>query len=130
MSCDIVIVENHAVLRAALSAWIEALFPECTLIQSGYGDETLELVRDCSDLIVITSANLPDMSGIEMARRLSERCANAQVIVIAIQEGPNCRTEALNVGAVAYIPKHRVATDLIPTLRQLVPISYASQEAY
>jgi DNA-binding NarL/FixJ family response regulator len=126
--CEILIVENHTVLRAAISAWIEAIFPDCTLIQSGCGEEALALARDCVDLIAITDVHLPDINGIEMARRLSEYNIHVRVIVISTQEGATYRTEALNIGAVAYIPKHRVASDLIPTLQHLLAVEYGNAE--
>ncbi len=126
--CEILIVENHAVLRAALSAWIEALFPDCTLIQSDCGEEALALAHNCVDLIAITDVHLPDINGIEMARRLNEHNIHARIIVMSTQEGATYRTEAFNIGAVAYIPKNRVASDLIPTLQRLLAVEYGRAE--
>jgi hypothetical protein len=47
---------------------------------------------------------------------------------MSVQEGATYRTEALNMGAVAYIPKHRVASDLIPTLQRLYALEYGTVE--
>ena len=54
----------------------------------------------------------PVMNGIETARRLREASAKTRVVFLTVHGDPNYAREALETGALGYVIKLRIASDL------------------
>jgi two-component system, NarL family, response regulator DesR len=65
------------------------------------GEEAVELASDLLPDVVLIDADLPDLDGLEVTRRISESSSPRMVIL---------------TGAGAYLPKARSAADLLDTL--------------
>lgn len=64
-------------------------------------DPDYVLEADC----VVTDVEMPQMSGIELARRLKEINALVPVIVMTARDSPALAAEAASAGAMAFLPK-------------------------
>ena len=64
-------------------------------------DPAYVLEADC----VVTDVEMPQMSGIELARRLKEINALVPVIVMTARTSPALAAEAVSAGAVTFLPK-------------------------
>jgi DNA-binding NarL/FixJ family response regulator len=60
---------------------------------------------------------MPGLSGIEAARRLRDVGCSAKVIFLTVHADADYLQSALATGAVGYVVKDRIATDLIPALK-------------
>ena len=78
-----------------------------------------EATRLMPDLIV-ADISMPKLNGIEAVRQL--KCAGciAKVIFLTVHEDPDFVEECLHAGALAYIVKSRLASDLVPALQMVV----------
>ena len=64
-------------------------------------DPDYVLEADC----IVTDVEMPQMSGIELARRLKEINARVPVIVMTARTSPALAAEAASAGAVTFLPK-------------------------
>jgi DNA-binding NarL/FixJ family response regulator len=70
------------------------------------------------DLIVL-DLNLPDLSGLEVCRQITEAHPQTKVIVFTAVTDPEVRQRSLEVGASAFISKLGPVTDLLAAIKRL-----------
>ncbi len=75
------------------------------VLTANNGNEALELVRQKSVELVILDLKLPDMSGIEILRRIKRLRDNVEVIVITGYGTMKTVRAAMRLGAYDYITK-------------------------
>ena len=75
------------------------------VLTANNGKEALELVRQKSVELVILDLKLPDMSGIEILRRIKRLRDNVEVIVITGYGTMKTVRAAMRLGAYDYITK-------------------------
>jgi DNA-binding NarL/FixJ family response regulator len=65
---------------------------------------------------VVLDITLPGLSGIELAVRLREMNFPAKIVFLTVHADPDYAREAFEIGALGYVVKPRLASDLIPAL--------------
>jgi len=116
----ILIVEDHSAVRAALNDWLTSAFAECRVASAASGEEALTLAAANPPDVVVMDVSLPQMSGIEAARRLRTLIPAARVLMLSIYEAQQYRMESERAGASAYVAKRTMHLDLVPALRRLL----------
>lgn len=112
-----VIVDDHTLVREGI-ARILAAAGMSVVGQAGSGREGWRLVRDLAPDVAVVDAALPELSGIELCRRVRERCGKVAVVVISMFDDPEWRAEASRAGAAAYVLKGAPPADLIDAVRR------------
>jgi DNA-binding NarL/FixJ family response regulator len=120
MSPTILIVEDHQAVRNSLRDWLEAVFPQCDVMEAASGEEAVVISRARSPRVVVMDIGLPKMNGIEATRQIKAIVPTAQVVILTIHEEEAYRADAITAGAIAYIPKREMQTELVPTLAALL----------
>src|SRR5262245_7707215 len=67
--------------------------------------------------VVVFDISMPMMSGLEAAARLSESEDPPRIVFLTVHEDPAFVEAAREAGALAYVVKRHVATDLVPAIR-------------
>jgi len=80
------------------------------------GDAALELFQDWSPDLVITDLSMPNMSGLELCRRLRAR-SDVPVIVLSVKGEERAKVEALDAGADDYVTKPFGIAELLARVR-------------
>ena len=81
------------------------------------GEEAVDLANELLPDIVLIDADLPDLDGLEVTRRICEGSSPRMVILTGAEAEPEVdAVEAHDAGASAYLPKARSAADLLDTL--------------
>ncbi len=128
MSANLLIVEDDTTVRKLLGEWLHLAFPSCQVLQAATAEEGLGMIQATPPQVVIMDIGLPGMNGIEATRRIKADVPEAAVVILTIHEDDAYRKDAAVAGACAYIPKRKIRTDLIPTLKTLLPTD-GNQEA-
>ena len=101
----ILIVDDHAVVRAGLRMLLGA-DPELEIVgEAGDGAQALCMVRDLALDVVLMDISMPDMNGIEATRRIKELCPDVAVLALTMHEDDQYFFEMLAAGASGYVPK-------------------------
>jgi len=66
---------------------------------------------------VVLDISMPNVDGIEVARRLRAAGSKAKVIMLTVHDDPDFLRAALDAGALGYVLKSRLRADLIPAIR-------------
>lgn len=80
------------------------------------GRQTLEAAARLNPDLLILDISMPVLNGIQVAARLRDSGCKAKVIFLTIHEDREYIDAAFAVGALGYILKSRVATDLLPAI--------------
>jgi DNA-binding NarL/FixJ family response regulator len=67
--------------------------------------------------VVIMDITMPDLNGIEAARKVLGVVPGIQVVILSQHNAPQLMDEAKKAGAAAYVVKSAIARELVPTLR-------------
>ncbi|MGH7340035.1 MAG: response regulator, partial [Candidatus Rokuibacteriota bacterium] len=75
----------------------------------------------------VLDISMPVLNGIEAARRLKTAGSPAKIVFLSVHADPDYVRAALGTGALGYVLKSELASDLLPCLRDaLLDRSYVS----
>jgi NarL family two-component system response regulator LiaR len=116
----VLLVDDHAVVRSGLSAFLMA-FDDMEL--AGEADSGEEAVRLCSGLkpdVVLMDLSMPGIGGIEATRAVMAKCPGTRVIVLTSFKEKDMVEGALKAGALSYLLKNVSAGELAAAIRGAV----------
>jgi len=82
------------------------------------GLSLLEAAMRLKPDVLIMDISMPLISGIEAAKKLREAGCASKIVFLTIHSDPDFVRACLASGALAYVIKPRLATDLIPAIRR------------
>jgi DNA-binding NarL/FixJ family response regulator len=113
----ILVVDDHKLFREGLIALLKAA-PETEVAgEAGTGREALALVEELSPDVVLMDIMMPDMNGIEAARRIFAGHHGIQVIMLTMLEDDDSLFAAMCAGARGYILKGADRAEVLRTVR-------------
>src|SRR5262245_49917145 len=112
-------VEDHAMVREALSHLINAQPDMRVVASTSSGLEALELFGRYRPDVTLMDLQLPGITGVEAIHRLRELDNQARIVVLTMYRGDEDIFRALNAGAVTYLLKDMVSDDLIRVIREV-----------
>ncbi len=77
------------------------------------------VVADYSDAVVVTDLDLPDLSGIEVTRRIKALHPAARVLLLAMQGDDDYLRDLLDAGADGYVLKQPTAHEVVTAIRSV-----------
>jgi len=106
----IVLADDH---RAMLVAVETLLKPDYDVVSSvGDGQALVEAVEELSPDVVVADISMPHMTGLEAASQVRDLGSKTKVVFLTIQGAPEFVRAALATGALGYVLKYRLASDL------------------
>ena len=112
------IVDDHAVVRSGLSAFLLA-FDDLEYVGDAAGGAAA--VAKCVSLrpdVVLMDLVMPEVDGAEATRRIKEACPEVQVIALTSYKEDELVQGALKAGAISYLLKNVTADELAGAIRR------------
>ena len=116
----ILLIDDHRLMRDGLRALLARHHEFRVTGEAGDGASALRAVRSQRFDLVLLDVHLPDMSGIEVARRILAVFPEIKVIVLSSDHSHDCVHEALLAGVSGYILKDNATDDLLRALHTVV----------
>jgi DNA-binding NarL/FixJ family response regulator len=110
---NILIADDHGVLRAGLRALLEAEEGMRVVAEASDGGEALELARAHEPDLVLLDISMPGRTGIETASDIKGCLPDVHIIILSMHEDADLLQAAIKAGATGYIPKRAVESELI-----------------
>jgi CheY-like chemotaxis protein len=110
VAVGVLTVDDQQIVRRTLASLIEAAPGFEQVGEASSGAEALELVADLRPDLVLLDVRMPEMDGIETARRLAGGDWRPVVILISIDEMPDAETALATTSAVACVRKQDLST--------------------
>jgi DNA-binding NarL/FixJ family response regulator len=70
--------------------------------------------------VIVTDISMPILNGIEAAKRLREAGSTSKIVFLTVLSDPNFIPICMAAGALGYVVKGRLVTDLEPAIREAV----------
>lgn len=105
------VVDDHPALLRTVAIVIAAT-PGFTLVGTAEtGVAALESLASRSDVdLVLLDVNLPDLSGVEVARRRETADATEVIVLMSTTDLADLPADALDRGVAGFLPKERLTT--------------------
>ena len=103
----VVIADDHPALRAGVRAVFEATGRIDVVAEAAGGGEALRLVRQLEPNVVLLDVEMPDVDGVEVARRLRDAGSPARVLAFSAYDDKAYVAAMLQAGAAGYVTKDK-----------------------
>jgi DNA-binding NarL/FixJ family response regulator len=101
----VLIVDDHEMVREGLMAMLQPERDIDVVGQTGLGAAVVDLVESTRPDVVLLDARLPDVSGVEVCRRLSQSHPDVAVVILTTYTDPDLVQECIQAGARGYVVK-------------------------
>jgi two-component system response regulator NreC len=119
MSIRVLIVDDHAVVRAGLRLLLDAEDDIETVGEAGDAREAIFEARSTKPDVVLMDVVLGGKSGIEVTPELLHEEPEARILVLSMQDDPRYVREAFAAGAHGYVLKEAADTELVTAVREV-----------
>lgn len=114
----VMLVDDHAVVRSGLSAFLLA-FDDLELVaEAGSGEEAVRLCERLRPDVVLMDLVMPGMDGAAATHAIRERCPQIQIIALTSFKEKELVQGALEAGAIGYLLKNVTADELADAIRK------------
>ena len=111
------IVDDHAVVRSGLSAFLMAFDDLAYVGEASGGADAVEKCVSLKPDVILMDLVMPEVDGAEATRRIKEACPFVQVIALTSFKEDELVQGALRAGAISYLLKNVSAGELADAIR-------------
>ncbi|HET6639048.1 MAG TPA: response regulator transcription factor [Gemmatimonadota bacterium] len=119
MSIDVILADDHTVLRAGVRALLEA-DPAAgirVLGEARTGDEAVDLTSRLKPDVVVMDLSMPGSGGLEATRRIAALGLEAKVLILTMHAEEEYLIPVLEAGASGYLTKTSADSELIGAIQ-------------
>ena len=114
----VLLVDDHAVVRSGLSAFL-LVFDDLELVgEASSGEEAVRLCDRLQPDVVLMDLVMPGMDGAQATRAIREKCPTIQVLALTSFKETELVEGALEAGAIGYLLKNVSADELARAIRE------------
>ena len=115
-----VLVVDDSPMDRALASGLISKRMEAEILEACNGREGLALIESHQPKLVLTDLQMPEMNGLELVAAVKDRFPNIPIILMTAQGSEEIAAQALELGAASYVPKRRLADDLVRTIERVL----------
>jgi DNA-binding NarL/FixJ family response regulator len=117
---NILIVDDHAVVRQGYSALLSMMLPDVTVVEAESATQALQTLHQQRFDVVILDINLEHASGLNLAPRILTRDSQCKIIFFSMFDEVTVVNKALQCGASGYITKRCKPEIMIAAIKAVV----------
>jgi NarL family two-component system response regulator LiaR len=111
------IVDDHAMVRSGLSAFLSAADDLELVGEAASGTEAVRMCADARPDVILMDLVMPGMDGVATTRSIRERFPNVRVIALTSFPEDRLIQDVLEAGALSYLLKNVGVDDLARAIR-------------
>ncbi len=115
----VVIVDDHPMLREGTKSLLEKT-PDIEVVgTAGQGGEALRMVAELKPDVLILDVRLPDVSGVEVARRVREGSPEVAILILTGYDDVGYLRALVDLGIKGYLRKSSKGEEIIEAVRMV-----------
>src|SRR5690348_15559973 len=111
----LLLADDHALMLEGLLRLLSGEFEIVGTATNGRA--VLEHAKQLNPDVIVLDVSMPELNGIETARRLSTIVPSAKIVFVTQQLDPAYVHAAFAAGAMGYVAKQSAAKDLVEAIR-------------
>lgn len=119
MNVRLLIADDHKIMREGLKALVEKESDITVIGEAETGKMTVSLAQKLAPHIVVMDISMPDLNGIEAARKIIKVNKNIKIVALSAHADQHLIREMMVAGASAYILKDTAYEELIRAIREV-----------
>jgi two-component system, NarL family, response regulator LiaR len=113
----VMVVDDHAVVRSGLKAFL-MVFDDLELVgEASSGQEAIQIAERVSPDVILMDLIMSDMDGAATTRAIRSRWASIQIVALTSFREDDLVKSALQAGAIGYLLKNVGADELAEAIR-------------
>lgn len=121
---NIMIVDDHAILRAGLKQVLSEAGDIEVIAEAGTANEAIKKCRELEIDVLLLDISLPDRSGIEALQYIRKDSPRLPVLMLSMHREDQYAVRALKAGASGYLCKQSASDDLVNAVHMLAKGKY------
>jgi DNA-binding NarL/FixJ family response regulator len=113
----VLIVDDHPLLREGVVAVLEDQPDVEVVAEATNGREAVDAFAKHQPDVTLMDLQMPEMSGTDAITEIRSRFLDARIVVLTTYKGDVSALRALRAGAVGYLLKGQLRTELLETIR-------------
>lgn len=109
----ILVADDHDVVRRGLKSVLDARTGWEVVAECGNGRDAVLQAEKLKPDVVVMDISMPDMNGLEAARRIKKTCPKTEVVILSAHYTDQLVREIVDAGAKGYILKSDAERDLV-----------------
>jgi DNA-binding NarL/FixJ family response regulator len=119
MICNLLLVDDHALIRAGVRALVSDIPGYQVIGEAADGGQLLEMTLDLKPDIILLDISMKDSNGLDALERLHRALPDSKVLILSMHTDPHMIMRALEGGAHGYLLKDATATEIEQALDAL-----------
>jgi len=111
----VLLADDHKEVRDTVAGLLSPEFDVVGVVKNGR--ELISAEAAMRPDVCVIDISMPEICGIEAARMLKASGSKAQIVFLTVHEDPDFVRAALELGALGYVVKSRMASDLCAAIR-------------
>jgi DNA-binding NarL/FixJ family response regulator len=122
----IILVDDHQIVRDGIKALLNDAEDIDIISEAACYNELREKLKLQDPDIIVMDISLPEMSGLEITKLLSETYPHLKVLILSMYTGEDFIFNAIKAGAKGYLPKNTTRKEIIDAIHAI----YNNNEYY
>ena len=114
----VLLADDHQIILDTESQILASEFDVVGTVRNGAA--IVPAAAELDPDVITLDITMPEVDGFEVARRLKASGSRAKIVFLTVHEDPDFVREALNVGALGYVIKATMASDLLRSLHAVL----------
>lgn len=119
MSINVLLVDDHNIVRQGLKALLTAEPDITVLAEAQTGREAVQMAAKLHPEVVVMDLAMPLLNGWEATRQILKVAPSAKILVLSTYDSDEHVQQAIASGAAAYLIKQTAASDLVKAIREV-----------
>jgi two-component system response regulator NreC len=120
MSINVVIADDHTVVREGIRAIVESKTKDIKVVgEASNGWEVLKMTRNTPADVYILDVSMPILNGIETTNKLVKKDPKKKIIILSIHDSRAFVEKALKSGAKGYVLKGSATEEIVYAIRHV-----------
>ena len=130
---QILIADDHGVVRSGIAMLIERQADMSIVGEAADGIEAVDLALAVRPDVAVLDVSMPGLTGPQAARQIHAQDDGIRLLMLSMHEDERYFFDALDAGALGYVPKRAADSDLIDAIRTVAAgrtfVSSTTQQA-
>jgi DNA-binding NarL/FixJ family response regulator len=111
----VLLADGHRTILERVRGLLNGYFEVVGAVDDGQA--LVDAARELNPDVVVADVEMPVLSGLDAVRQIRQSGSTAKVVFLTLPEDSEMVPACLDAGALGFVVKSRLASDLIPAIR-------------